>query len=95
MADELGPEGRVPSPLIRGELPERLVELMLCYAEAMRAAGPWLSGEVQVPLVQLRDLGGQLRGLQAATEAVIEEAHRVYRETQDQRAAAERVLGGA
>lgn len=87
MADECGPEGRVTLDLIRLELPERLVDLMLCYADVMRAAGPWLAGDVAVPLAQLRDLGAQLRGLEAATGAVLREAHAVHRETVAQREA--------
>ena len=94
MADELGPIA-VDADLIRLQLPDRLVELMLCYADVMRAAGPWLVGDVAVPLTQLKDLGAQLRGLEAATANVIAEAHRVYRETEAQRAAAQALLDGA
>lgn len=92
MSDELGPVA-VDAGLIRLELPDRLVELMLCYADVMRAAGPWLTGEVAVPLIQLKDLGAQLRGLEACVGNVIAEAHEVYRETEKQRAAAQALLG--
>ena len=95
MADELGPGAQVPPTLVLGDLQPRLVELMLCYADVMRAAAPWLVGDVAVPLTQLRDLGAQLRGLEVAIRAVIAEAHDVYRETERRRAEAQAVLGGS
>jgi hypothetical protein len=95
VADELGPGAQVPPTLVLGDLPQRLVDLMLVYAETMRAAGPWLTGDVAVPLAQLREMGEQLRALEAATEAAIAEAHDVYRATERRRTEAQAVLGGA
>ena len=96
MADELGPEGKIPSALDRGELPQRLVALMLRYAEVMRYAGPWLTGEdIHVPLTQLRVLGTELRELEVATDETIAEARKVHREIERRRAAAQAQMGGA
>ena len=86
MADELGPlEG---GSLTVGDLPARLTELMLAYAEFSRAAAPWLTGDVHVPLAQLTDLGQWAKALEASCVSVREEARRVYRETESRRAAA-------
>lgn len=78
---------------VRGELPERLVELLMVQAEVARAAGPWMAGDLHAPLVQLRDLGERLKHLIAACEAAGAETRVVYQAIRDERAEAERVLG--
>lgn len=86
MADEIGPH-RVES-LYVGDLPERLTEMMLAYAELARAAAPWMTGQVDVPLAQLTDLGRWAKVMEAVCVSVRAEARRVYRETERRRAAA-------
>jgi hypothetical protein len=77
----------VPSPeeaavvVPRGELPQRLTELLLAHAEMARAASPWLCGDVEAPLAQLSDLAARLQVLGVTCEAALEEARSVYKDT--------------
>lgn len=68
----------------RGELPERIVELMLVNAELMRVGAPWVAGEVAHPLQQLRDLKEKATAVRALSDALLEEAERVFYATRDE-----------
>lgn len=80
MADEVGPI-QVETEALRGELPYRLTEVALTYAELTRAAVPWLSGDVNAPLAQLKDLADWSKAMEAACRAVVDEARRVHAAT--------------
>jgi hypothetical protein len=84
LADEIGPI-RADGELIRGELPARIQELLMIHAEVVRAAGPWLSGDVSAPVIQLEDLGLRLRGMQAAVGDALAEVRSVYGQTKKAR----------
>ena len=57
----------------------------MIHAEVVRAAGPWLAGDVSAPIIQLEDLGLRLRGMQAAVGDALAEVRSVYRATQASR----------
>lgn len=86
MSDEIGPVA--VEDLMVGALPDRLTEMLLTQAELTRAAAPWLRGEVQVPLAELRDLAAWAKAMQAVCGAVVSEARSVHRQTVERRRAA-------
>ena len=83
MSDEIGPLD--VEPLHVGDLPDRLVEAALAYAEFSRAAAPWLRGDVHVPLAQLEDLGRWAKAMAAVSHSVVSEARLVHRQTVQRR----------
>lgn len=85
MADEVGPVAA--EDLLVGALPERLHEVFLTHAELARAAAPWLSGDVHVPLAQLKELADWAKAMQAVCGSVVAEARVVHRQTVERRRA--------
>ena len=80
--------------VVTGELPQRLVEMLLLHAEFAREAAPFISGEVEhgAPLAQLQALGQTLLALEIQVRDTLGEARGVY-EAQKRAYEAERAPG--
>lgn len=69
-----------------GELPTVLAQYFAALLEVTVAAGPWLAGELPVPMAQLRALVEAVRRVDELAVTLRGECHAVYRLIQAERA---------